>query len=276
MNEKLPLESGLSRSRHSCFLVDEDALRRIEATLAKAAPDLGVPTQVVFHVEREDDRFYETTKLEDVLSDPNLPGRRIFSVSVELRKETQDRQRPWEPDWVARVSLIKEHRHEDIPFDTDEVQIRISTPDRSWALMLADQLEPQVERLFVKRRFTMALIYLIGLFVTSLLVITGESLEKHRPPLALIQEPYTLWKLGATSAGVLILLTVLSHRPFRFLVPKWLREFGGYESIFLWGEEAKLYPGRQATRRSLFWGIVVAFFVSATAGVAVSWIWSLP
>ena len=59
-SDHIPLKSGVIRSYRSAFFVDEDSLRRFQAILTKAGTGLSFPTMVVFHVEREDDRFYET------------------------------------------------------------------------------------------------------------------------------------------------------------------------------------------------------------------------
>ena len=77
MTDLPTLKSGIMRSYRGWFVVDEDALRRLQTVLAKGASSLDFETHVVFRVDREDDRFYETTDLDDVLSDANLPGKRV-------------------------------------------------------------------------------------------------------------------------------------------------------------------------------------------------------
>ena len=55
----LTLKSGLIRDLTGNFILDEDALRRIVGILVAKGKELAFPNAVVFHVKREDDRFYE-------------------------------------------------------------------------------------------------------------------------------------------------------------------------------------------------------------------------
>ncbi|MBM0743162.1 hypothetical protein JOY44_16355 [Phormidium sp. CLA17] len=86
------LTSGVSKTYRKPFVLDENTLRRIYALLEKAAIELASPPSVVFHIEREDDRYYETISIDEVLSDPNVPNRRINVTSIELRAINQPTQ----------------------------------------------------------------------------------------------------------------------------------------------------------------------------------------
>lgn len=82
----MKLSSGISKELKKQFVLDEDALIRIQGVLDKAAKSLQSDVQVVFRVEREDDRFYETANLEDVLSDPNIFGKKVTLIGIEIRE----------------------------------------------------------------------------------------------------------------------------------------------------------------------------------------------
>src|SRR5437868_2512427 len=80
------LRSGIAKYYGKAFVLEEDSLRRIQAVLEKAAKELPEETEILFRVEREDDRFYETANLDDVFSDPNIRGRRIGVIYIVLSK----------------------------------------------------------------------------------------------------------------------------------------------------------------------------------------------
>lgn len=82
----LNLNSGINKSIRKPFVVDENALRRIIGVIEKHAKDLDLQTEIIYRVEREDDRFYETNDLSEVVSDPNVDGKRITNLSVRLVK----------------------------------------------------------------------------------------------------------------------------------------------------------------------------------------------
>jgi hypothetical protein len=141
------LRAGISKFWRKAFILEEDCLRRIQAILQKMARDLPDPKPaVVFRVEREDDRFYETTDIADVLADPNVSGKRVILVSAELRatdgsdSESDARRNP-----IAITNFAAEERYGRFT-DRNEVRLRISTGDRNWGLLLADEIEPQIQR----------------------------------------------------------------------------------------------------------------------------------
>ena len=118
--------------------------------MVKATSTYSEELKVTFHVEREDDRFYETHDLDEVLADPNIAGHSIQLLGIELRKASSLAQ-PQGPDvdLVAWIVFDKDSA----PFQTPNVKLRVSSPDKTWALMLADEIEPQLVRLFRAKAF---------------------------------------------------------------------------------------------------------------------------
>jgi hypothetical protein len=273
MAEATTLRSGIIRSYGGRFVVDEDSLRRLQAALAKGAPSLGFDTHVVFHVDREDDRFYETTDLSDVLSDANLPGRRVQSLSIELRRVgASSTDRPWQERWVVQVTfgtasgLNSRSRYRRM-FD-ETAELTVMTPDRNWALLMADELEPQVQRVLAKSRMSW-LTYPAA--VAMLLVIGAVSEVLRVQAVSVLLQPYTIWKMTAAFPLGVVLAWMLRSLPFRILLPLGFERWFGHESVFLWGEELKQYPQRQRFRRNLLWSVVVAFLVSLLASL-LAWV----
>ncbi len=259
------LKSGISKELKRQFIVDENSLIRIKGVLDKSAESLEKPAQVVFHVEREDDRFYETTKLDDVISDPNISGKKITLVGLEIREDQLDKES--RRDWIARVIFLAERKLGAKFKETNEIHIEISTNDKVWALLLADELEPQIERTI--NRSKMPRWPLVGLgafgvygfiklyfFVKEKLPI--DQIETFKPVIAtvlFIPFLYSLW--------IFVFSGIMGNQ-------NWLIKLIGPESVFLWGEEEKRFNEREQTRKNLFWAVMVAFVVSALASVAVT------
>jgi len=256
------LTSGLSKRYKKEFVLDEDALRRFHGVLEKSVRDISFPANVVFHIEREDDRYYETTDIEEVLSDPNISGKRVTVVSIELRPEVPENDKNSQhSDWKA---MVEYSLRELCPFsDPDEIRIRIATHDKNWALLLADELEPQVQRT-LKAKHTPR--WLICLFLIPFLFLVWRGIV------------WSVSKLWGTAADMLNFLMPMGLAfvvvgilwLFCDMSPWWFRKAFGPEAAFLWGEEAQSYANREQTRRNIQWGVLVAFLVSLVAGIVVA------
>jgi hypothetical protein len=275
MTERATLQSGIRRYYDDRFVVDEDALRRIQLALEKGAASLSFETSVVFRVYREDDRFYETTDLADVLSDANLPGKRVQQVVIELRRGTsQPTDRPWEERWVTEVTFggspLSSYSRFRWYLSGEGAALTVISQDRNWALLMADDLEPQVQRVLVKRRMTWIAypVVVVALAVTNAI---SDVLKAPDEGVSTLLRPYTLWRLSLAVPFGVCVVWVFTSLPFRIMLPVGLGRWFGGESVFLWGEELKQYPQRQRFRSTILWSVVVAFVVSLLASL-VAWV----
>ena len=252
------LRSGVRRTYRKAFVVEEDTLRRVQGVMEKAGHELeGQETYTVFRVGREDDRFYETRDIAQVLCDPNIPSKRIISLSVELCENVQraGMESPYR-DVLAEVDFKAEEKFG--PFrETNQLQFRISSTNRNWALLLADNLEPQIERTFRAKGWPRTALLFIMLI--PLLLLWGRFLPDPLPQGLAV--PLTGFLVGG---GILAVFLEMLVRP------RWVTRWLGPESVFLWGEEAERYEERKRIRRNVFWGIIVAFIVSCLASLVVA------
>lgn len=253
------LKSGLTKYYGRHFVLDEDSLRRMQAILDKAAKELPSSPEVVFRVEREDDRFYETLSIEDVLADPNVERRRIKTVYIELRPDEANledvlhrRKAIVSLEFAAEegFSALKEHH----------VRIEISHDNRNWALLLADELEPQIQRTFKSKGIPL-LVFVV--FLIPLAMVFLKIYRKSFPDAANIE---VIKIMGQALFMIFLVLGMLSFFIYTIGRPKWYSRMLGPESVFLWGDEAHAYNTRYKTRQNIFWGVIVAFVVSFAAG----------
>jgi hypothetical protein len=263
------LTSGISKRFKKPFVLDEDSLRRFHAIIEKSATDLSFSTKVVFHVEREDYRYYETDNIEEIFSDPNIIGKRINELSVELHPENAENTAIRHiyhsdivyarlPDWT--VMIVYSLREKDISFpNPDMVRLRIATHDKNWALLLADEIEPQIQRTFKAKQTPR---WLLWLFVVPFLFLLANPIHNVAAP----------YRKNDISTFLLALLVVASLMifVFRHNIATFVTRFLGPESVFLWGEEAQSYSSREQVRRSILWGVIVAFLVSFFASLIIS------
>jgi len=252
MAKTLNLKSGIQKQSRKHFNLKEDDIRRIEEILNKAAKDLSHETAVVYHVKRKDSRFYETINLDDVLADPNISSHEIASINIELRNADPQREpRDWEDDWIVMLEFVLGDKY--------PVELMIFGEKKGWALLLADELMPQVERTELKNGISdylllplYASVAFLGFrFLSSLqysskiapgLLYTGQVLIV----LAALATSFVTLDKGKQRAG-------------------WLRKLLGPESVFAWGGQASIFDKRQRVRTAILWTVIIGFLVSTAA-----------
>ena len=253
----MTLSSGISKRFKQPFVLDDDGLRRIEGVLTKAASTYIEPLAVTYHAQREDDRFYETHDIDEVLADPNVKHRRIRLLGIELRKKSSlNTDDPKDGDRVAWIVFDKDQP----PIPDPDVRIRIRSPEKTWALMLADDLEPQVIRLHRSKGFPTWILFtfapILGLIfykISFTLGTTGPRLFLHFG-----------FGVMAYMIGLATIALFNGVKHDHFVVSKFLAP----EYVFLWGDELTSFAERESLRKNLFWVVLVGFFVSLFAGVA--------
>lgn len=252
----MSLTSGISKRYKQLFILDDDGIRRIEGVLTKASTTYSEPLKITYHVEREDDRFFETHDIADVLADPNVKDKRIKLVGIELRKESSlELAGPKEADGVAWIVFNKDEP----PFQTPDVRIKVSSPDKTWALMLADELDPQISRLFKIKPFPSWIFLLFapmfGLIFYRLSLYLG------------FLNPKTL--IHGILSTILFILVLWGIRLYNHVSEDrlWISKFFHSEPVFLWGDELSTFHEKENLKKNIFWGVIVAFIISVLASL---------
>jgi hypothetical protein len=247
------LRSGIAKYYRRHFILEEDTLRRVQAILEKAGKELAEPLAVVFRVEREDDRFYETLNIDDVFADPNVPEKRVSVVYVELQRRNVQPVMPFkEHEVVARIRFAAEEKRYFKFKDRNEVTLEISHENRNWALLLADELEPQIIRTFKSKGIPK---WVFLLFLIPFGILAYKYNQKLQPELA--RRILSTILLILVVLGFMVLTVEKVSSP-----PPWYSRLVGPESVFLWGSEVHAFNERSKLRQNVLWGIMIAFLVS--------------
>jgi hypothetical protein len=242
---ELGLRSGISKKYKRAFILTPDDLTRISGAVERSAKDLGYATRVVYHVERSDDRFYETPNCEDVLADSNVADRSIKTLGIELRDARDDRPpQPWEKDQIAFVAFLKQ--------SSNSVHIGIHHENPKWALLLADELVPLVQR---TQRAKKVPTWLLASSLIALSLLVHLQLSHI---LALSWIPDGTLPLTRVALWISCLLLLFAIRAPR---DSWVSRVFGPVCVFAWGDEADRAQAREAIRDKVFWAVIVALIV---------------
>lgn len=250
----LKIRSGISKVYKEAIQVSEDDLRRIYAELEKSCKNLSIPSKVVFHISREDEKYYETTSIEEVLSDPNVIGSKIEYLRLELRIIEPELVRdPWESIWLAKVEFSRT--------GTNHVGIKISHPDKNWSLLLADNLNSQVKRTFHTKSTPTWLVIALILALYFLGYRLKTSAKKFEVGNFLFSAIYNPMVFGAVATWLFIGWDAISNSEI------YITLFGP-ESGFLWGDAKTAVLHNESIRSNIFWVVVIGFPLAIAANVA--------
>ena len=90
--------AGIRKEYKKHFTLDEGKFRRIVDVVRQHAVRLADETFIRFYIEREDNAFFETQSIDEVLADDNTPGRAIRTVAIELHKTIPDEENRHKPE----------------------------------------------------------------------------------------------------------------------------------------------------------------------------------
>jgi len=262
----MSLKSGTYRNYGKAFVLDEDTLRRIEGLLSKHAADYPEPLELVFHIEREDDRFYETHILADVLADPNSTTKKINLLAIELRLKPIGTETPSGNREAPVVALVFDMQTE-LGQVRRQVMLRIRSPHRTWALLVADDIEPQIQRTFRARR-TPRFLLLLFLIPAGFGFYRLSQLFKNQ---ATVSSTDFVLAIITVSIFAVFLASYMSVARIISGVPRWFRFCFGPCSAFLWGAEIDVYQEREGIRKNILWVVIVGFIVSLAASLSALW-----
>jgi hypothetical protein len=249
------LTSGISKKYKNHFLLDEDSLRRISGLLEEYAKSLNTKYRVYYRVRREDDRYFESEQISDVLADPNITGKLIQEIEVFLSKWIEKTEKR-EGYFYNIVSIRFKSTDKEYSFNDNQTNLIISSEDTNWALVLADKLEPQIIRTFKKSRIPkwLFLVYWIPIIII---------LFKKVSDLTLDPVPYII-------PLILIIPAIIIYYSDWRRYPKWIINITGPESVFYWGEYKNEYDHRLKIRDNFFWVVIIGFIVSIISSVFVA------
>lgn len=247
----MKLSSGLNRELLGNFVLDEDGLRRIVGVMQTKAATMPLKTAIVLVVNREDDRFYETLNVEDVLSDPNTAGHLIKILTIELRVDDPTfSAQPWAQNWLAKVVYSSTRK--------SQIQINVNSEDKTWALMLADELEPQIRRTRSSDRISTTILIL---FFLALGIFSGTSARNLLPVFGISNSMIDKVVLAIGGVTFLLIMNAPDDRP------TWLTHFAGPQTAFNWGDSTKTYNAAVERQKNFFWVVIVGLIVSVVSTV---------
>jgi len=277
-------QAGITKRFTKNFLLDETKFRKICDVIRKHSEKLEEETYLGFFVRREDDSYYDTKNIEEVLKDDNIPGKAIQRVSISLMKKRPDKDKPTfnsEDKPIVFVAFIQDVE--------EKVTVGVEEKERDWCFLLSDDLTIQVQRTFKKRIFPFFTSKIFEIFVFTALggglimwssyfltrvypdipldsihSMTTEMQIKKILELHIEQNIKSPWIIFAIMFSWILVFALIEIRPISRIIKKLNR------SVFYWGDMKTIHDNFMAKVRRFKWGIGIAFIISTLAALIIN------
>ena len=277
-------KAGIFKEYKKNFLLDEGKLRKFYDVISAHAKKLSEPCLIKISVRREDDSFYETPDIEEVVADENAAGRTIKLIAMELHRKPQSQDEPGQTDLdrkKAYVILIFDR------YGKEKVAFHIQGKNRDWCFLLADELDSQVCRVLTTSQIfgvfssylldpivffslgAIALFYFIFLSSHLSPILNADQIQsmtidartQKLLELAVEKHSQSGWLLPITMIVMALVLAFLGFRPISRIMEKMSR------SVFYWGDIISVHDAFERRVLQIKWGVIVAFIVSLVASI---------
>lgn len=264
------------------FMIDEVKLRKVCDVLHEHAKRLEEKTHLSFYVEREDDSYYETRTIEEVLADDNVPAKAIRTVTIELQRTNPPEKEKLKPEGEPKpLAYIALYRLRDL-----KVVFFVAGDKRDWTFLLADELDTQIQRFLTPnnlRWFTSRFADLVILFFLGSIALTWLLwLSKSVPP-ELTSKQISSMSVDVATRKILevvskntrsldyaapismlfmaFMIAIIEIRPVSRLLSKMSR------SVFYWGDMIAIQDRFRTRMTQLKYGVGVAFIISVLGSI---------
>lgn len=279
-------KAGLYKEYKKHFLLDEGKLRKIADIIRQHAEKYPEKTFIKYRVNRTDDSFFETSDLEEVLSEDNSPNRAIKHLVIELHLHSTGTDTPAAVDVDRKKALVLVF-FDGLTKKDDRITVIIQAKDRDWCFLLSDDIDSQIQRIlqksvlpfnfsprwidpiFLLAILSIALFYLMYFSsklspAFSLDQIRAMTLEERSiNTLQLVSKKYSAsdWLLPSTWLGMTIAMVFIGLRPISRLIDKLNR------SVFYWGDMIAVHDLYEKRAGQIKWGVIIAFVISLLSSI---------
>lgn len=280
----MEVRAGSHKLYERNFKLNEAHLRKIHSVIDVYCKKLEEPSDVIIHIIREDESFYETLDIETILIDENIEGKSIKSLSLEITSKT---------DEGNDKSSKRKNTKAIVEFDLDDnASIRVITShnSRDWCFLLVDELDTQIQRIIKNKSRSFVPSHLIDPLFGFILVAAGLvwfAFQKQKEKVdiealmlkgmedkinylvintAEFNNSNTYMFLPVFFAALLFVILLVSYKPFSKLLKL------TNQSVFYWGDMISLYDATLQKESRIKWGIIVGFVVSLSASFVGSWV----
>ncbi len=273
-------KAGVIREYTYHFFLDEQKLRKIVDIIDNYSKRLTISTFISFYVEFNDDTFYTTKSIDNILSEDNSIKKQITRLSIRLLKNDNDKNHEDSNTSIVSLAFRKNK--------VEEILILVSHEDRDWCFLLIDELDAQIQRIKRKKIFgkikSIILDFIIAFgilglntfFITKYLTIhyskglrieqinmLTDSQKLNKILENQINNYIDPWLIPISYLTLIIIFFVIEIKPITKLV-SYLSH-----SVFYWGDIIEIETTYEKKKNIIKITIFLGFIISVLAGLFV-------
>lgn len=84
------MRAGIIKEYDKRFLLDEGKLRKMSEILDSYSRKLDKETELKYTIVRDDNSFYETEEIDDILSEDNSNGKQINKLYISIEEKEKE------------------------------------------------------------------------------------------------------------------------------------------------------------------------------------------
>ncbi|MGB2578708.1 hypothetical protein AAIR98_000627 [Elusimicrobium simillimum] len=261
-------KAGFSKEYPQNFFLNEQKLRKIIDVITDHTKKLNTPFRIQYKVFRDNDSFYESESLDELLSDDNTLSKKIRKISIYLYITEPKKEEKNETNILA----LSFGKRREIPILLD-----VEYSNKQWCFILLDDLDTQIKRTLKNSfhfsgtifgaidvlAFFLLTALIIALAISNAMISIPENifnlpLEDKIDYLIRATAPFKPTNKFSIFAG-----TLLGIIPFSFLVfspiSKGLKFFSS--STFYWGDERVYFDKKQKIINYIFFGVILTIII---------------
>jgi hypothetical protein len=269
--------SGIIKEYTQNFLTDEQKLRKIVDVIKDHSKRLSYETYLEFYVEREQEVFYTTHDIEEVLQDDNSSGEPILVITIALYKSDPTTEKDQKSLSDRRPIVFVGFT----PKKETKIRFSVLCESRDWTLLVSDELDTQIKRHLKRGGFRLFQYsdYFLGLVIIYLGQILSTWLIDKHGEIHLSSAEINALTPNEQIQKILEITINRSYEPVYLLlcgfIVSWL--IGGFliafrpiskligktrTSFFYWGDMIQVYQKAEQRNTLLKWSLGISLIVS--------------
>lgn len=258
--------TGVEETYYKTFVLTEEGVKGFHKIMENAAQHFPAPAEVVYTIVTSNFRYFEVTRLEDILHDLEVQNRNIIQVIMDAdfvkqpdRIEGELVHKGTRENWNVRVTFSLGQRGL-WEIRNDKISLRVQSEDRKWASDYIDRLEDQIYETPRGNRTPTMIFWLFAIPLYILVKTYFAHLGEINTWLAAPLARYSFFTYIAIST--MLVLIGVANRFFNFNPPAFRMLFGPI-SAFAWGQGKFEHERRETIRHYalLLLGAAFIFFL---------------
>lgn len=244
------------------FKLDKDKLEDIEDVMKQHITNTITNHSFQYAVEREDNSKYVATSLEELLTDKNMPSKKITDLTIIFRAKDENNNFECKVSFHEGANWIK------------PIKYSVTDHNKGRILSFSDDLDKHLKRSFIKRpKFLLGVFNILEvslpIIIFCLFFLGAKLLFPNFNPninsIGIIDFLMGLPIIGLFFYGIWSSINLLN-------ITDKLKNNICNSCTFYWGDQKEIFDNKKRFQSNIKWVVIVGGIVSLMMGLVSTWI----